>query len=265
MPAAKTRSEAPHRPIRRGELAERIALVTGASRGIGRAIAERLAGEGAYVFVNFRSAARQAAACVRRIRETGGAAEVVCADVSHPGQVSRMFKLIGRRAGRLDILVGNAGIAPIATDVERVTLQTWNETFATNVTGAFLCVQGALPLLRQSKTGRVVFIGSAAARLGGNIGPHYAASKAALAGLMEYLSRFLGPHGITVNLVEPGFVTTDLSSTLHRTPAQRRRMRKEVPLHRLGTLDDVAASVAFLAGSEGSYITRQRLQVTGGR
>jgi 3-oxoacyl-[acyl-carrier protein] reductase len=176
-----------------------------------------------------------------------------------------MFELIGRRAGRLDILIGNAGIAPIAREVERVTLRTWNETFATNATGAFLCVQRALPLLRRSKAGRIVLIGSAAARLGGNIGPHYAASKAALAGLVEYLSRSLGPHGITVNLVEPGFVATELSGALHRTATQRQRMRKDVPLGRLGTMQDVAAAVAFLAGNGGAYITRQRLAVSGGR
>lgn len=265
MPAADNRKPSLPLAARRGELADRIALVTGASRGIGRAIAERLAREGAYVFVNFRRASWQAADCVRGIRQSGGGAEAVCADISVPGQVTRMFKLIGRRTGRLDILIGNAGIAPIVRKFERVTLRTWNETFATNVTGAFLCAQSAMPLLRRSKTGRIVFIGSVASRLGGNVGPHYAASKAALAGLVEYLSRTAGRHGITVNLVEPGFVATDLSGELHRTPVQRRRMRDEVPLGRVGTMDDVAASVAFLAGSGGSYITRQRLAVSGGR
>jgi 3-oxoacyl-[acyl-carrier protein] reductase len=246
-------------------LAERVALVTGASRGIGRAIAERLASQGAHVFVNFRRAAKEASACVRQIRQRGASAEAIRADVASPQDVARMFKSIERQAGRLDILVANAGIAPIAADVAEVTKRLWEETFATNVTGAFLCAQAATPLLRRSRHGRIVFIGSAAARLGGTIGPHYAASKAALVGLVEYLSRALGQHGITVNLVEPGFVATDLSAELHRTSAQRRRMRGQVPLGRIGTLDDVSAAVAFLASADASYITRQRIDVSGGR
>lgn len=249
----------------RGDLTDKVALVTGASRGIGRAIAERLAREGAYVFVNFRRASRQATACVRAIRQAGGAAEAVRADISRPTHVNRMFNVIARRTGRLDILIGNAGIAPVARDLERVTTKMWNETFATNVTGAFLCAQGAMPLLKRSKAGRIVFVGSAAARLGGSIGPHYAASKAALVGFVEYLSRALGRHAITVNLVEPGFVATDLSAGLHRTPAQRRAMRNEVPLGRVGSMEEVAAAVAFLASVDAAYVTRQRIAVSGGR
>lgn len=248
-----------------GPLANRVALVTGGSRGIGRVIAERLAGEGAYVFVNFRRASRQAAHCVKGIRRSGGVAEAVCADITNPRSVSRMFDVIARRMGRLDILVGNAGIAPIARDLDRVTPDIWNATFATNVAGAFFCAQRAMPLLRRSKDGRIVFIGSAAARLGGTIGPHYAASKAALVGLVEYLSRAVGRHNITVNLIEPGFIATDLSAKLHRTPTQRRTMQDAVPLARIGSAEDVAAAVAFVASSGASYVTRQRIGVSGGR
>jgi 3-oxoacyl-[acyl-carrier protein] reductase len=258
-----TLSRRPHAAV--GPLANRVALVTGGSRGIGRAIAERLAREGAYVFVNFRRASRQAAICVKGIRQSGGAAEAVCADITSPGSVARMFDLIARRMGRLDILIGNAGIAPIVRQLDHVTPDIWNVTFATNVAGAFFCAQRAIPLLRRSKEGRIVFIGSAAARLGGTIGPHYAASKAALVGLVEYLSRAVGRHGITVNLVEPGFVATDLSAKQHRTPAQRRAMRDAVPLRRIGTAEDVAAAVAFLTSSGASYVTRQRVAVSGGR
>jgi 3-oxoacyl-[acyl-carrier protein] reductase len=120
-------------------------------------------------------------------------------------------------------------------------------------------------LLRRAKHARIVLIGSTAARLGGSVGPHYAASKAALVGLVEYLSRALAKHGITVNLVEPGFVATELSAELHRTAAQRRRMRSLVPLGRTGTVDEVAAAVAFLVGGEAGYLTRQRIEVSGGR
>lgn len=248
-----------------GPLTGRVALVTGASRGIGRAIAERLALDGIHVFVNFRRASRHAIACVRHIRSLGATADVIRADVTHPAEVRSMFSMIERNVGRLDILVGNAGVAPVVTDPARVTRRIWDDTFATNVTGAFLCVQGAMPLLQRAKHPRIVFIGSAAARLGGTVGPHYAASKAALVGLVEYLSRALGKHGITVNLVEPGFLATNLSAGLHRTAAQRRRMRAEVPLGRIGTVDEVAAAVAFLASRNADYITRQRIEVTGGR
>jgi 3-oxoacyl-[acyl-carrier protein] reductase len=249
----------------RGGLADKVALVTGASRGIGRAIAEQLARDGAFVFVNFRSAKREAANCVAAIRAAGGAAEAIRADVSKRSQVRRMFDSIRRRAGRLDILVGNAGIAPIATELAHVTPKMWNETFSVNVTGAFLCAQAATPLLRRPNGGRMILIGSAAARLGGTIGPHYAASKAALMGLVEYLSRALGRYAITVNIVEPGFVATDLSVSLHRGAAKARAMRQAVPLGRVGTVDEVAAAVAFLAAPRAAYITRQNLAVTGGR
>ena len=249
----------------RGSLANKVALVTGASRGIGRAIAEQLARDGAFVFVNFHSARREAGDCVAAIRTAGGAAEAIRADISKQPQVRRMFDSIRKRAGRLDILVGNAGIAPIVTEFGRVTPKLWNETFSVNVTGAFLCAQAAVPLLRRSKSGRMIFIGSAASRLGGTIGPHYSASKAALSGLVEYLSRALGRYAITVNIVEPGFVATELSSRLHRGAAKVRAMRQAVPLGRVGTVKEIAAAVAFLAAPSAAYITRQNLAVTGGR
>jgi NAD(P)-dependent dehydrogenase (short-subunit alcohol dehydrogenase family) len=175
-----------------------------------------------------------------------------------------MFAGIRKRAGRLDILIGNAGVGPIATKLSRVTPKLWNETFGVNVTGAFLCAQAAVPLMQRSKSGRIIFIGSAASRLGGTIGPHYAASKAALSGLVEYLSRALGRYAITVNVVEPGFVATDLSAPLHRG-AKLRAMQKAVPLGRVGTMEEVAAAVAFLAGPNAGYVSRQTLAVTGGR
>ena len=261
----KTRRAQSQLPANRGGLADKVALVTGAGRGIGRAIAERLACEGAFVFVNFRSAKRDAASCIEAIRAAGGAAEAIRADISRQQQVRHMFDRIRERAGRLDILVGNAGIAPIATELAVITPRLWNDTFSVNVTGAFFCAQTALPLLRRSKAGRMIFIGSAASRLGGTIGPHYAASKAALSGLVEYLSRALGRYGITVNIVEPGFVMTDLSSGLHRSAATVRAMTQAVPLGRIGTTEEIAAAVAFLAAPSAGYITRQNLAVTGGR
>jgi NAD(P)-dependent dehydrogenase (short-subunit alcohol dehydrogenase family) len=124
--------------------ARKVALVTGASRGIGRAIAEALAREGIYVFVNFRSKAEEAAKCVGAIRRAGGFGEAVQADVSREAQVRRMIERVARRTGRLDILVGNAGIAPVVPNLEGLTAKVWNGTFAVNVLGAFLCAKAAL-------------------------------------------------------------------------------------------------------------------------
>jgi 3-oxoacyl-[acyl-carrier protein] reductase len=248
-----------------GTADRKVALVTGASRGIGRAIAEALAREGIYVFVNFHSSAKEASECISAIKLAGGDGEIIRADVSHEGQVRQMFKTIAQRAGRLDILVGNAGVAPVVQDFERLTMKAWTQTFAVNVVGAFLCAREALPLLKRSPAGRIIFIGSAAARLGGNIGAHYAASKAAISGLVEYLSRTVGRYRITVNIVEPGFVRTELSAKFHRNKAVVRSMSKSVPLGRVGSVAEIADGVAFLAGDAAAYITRQNLAITGGR
>ena len=248
----------PHLP-----LTGRVALVTGAGRGIGRGIALRLARDGASVIVNYRRDRRAAAACVADMTRRGSTAVALRADVSDPAQVRGMLREIRARMGRLDILVANAGIAPIERRLAQVTPALWRRTFETNAFGAFLCAQAAAPLM--SRGGSILFIGSAAARLGGNIGPHYAASKAALTGLVAWLACELGPSDITVNLLEPGYVETDLSATLHRHAAARRRMRADVPLRRLGCVDDVAATAAFLVGPEARYVTRERIAVSGGR
>jgi NAD(P)-dependent dehydrogenase (short-subunit alcohol dehydrogenase family) len=244
---------------------KKVALVTGASRGIGRAIAEKLARGGIYVFVNFRVHAKEAAKCVDAIRRAGGFAEAIRADVSQPSDIRRMMKAVERRAGRLDIVVCNAGVAPIEPNLDRLTSTIWKKTFDVNVLGSFLCAKESLPLLKRSPAPRIIFVGSAASRLGGSIGAHYAASKAALSGLMEYLSRALGKHRITVNLIEPGFIRTDMTSRLFRPAGADRAMRRQVPLGVIGTAADLAAGVEFLAGDEASYVTRQTLAISGGR
>jgi 3-oxoacyl-[acyl-carrier protein] reductase len=250
-------------PPDRAPLAGRVALVTGAGRGIGRGIALRLAQDGASVIVNYRSNRRAADACVADIARSGGKAAAVRADVSDPAAVRGMLREVGSWMGRLDILVANAGVAPIERRLAKVTPALWRRTFEINAAGAFLCAQAAVPLMARGAS--ILFIGSVASRLGGNIGPHYAASKAALGGLVAWLAHELGPAGITVNLLEPGYVETDMSAAIHRSTASRRRLRADVPLRRVGSIDEVAAMAAFLVGPQARYVTKERVAVAGGR
>jgi len=246
-------------------LADRAALVTGGSRGIGRAIALALGRAGATVIVNFHRAAGSAAECVAAIRRGGGTAEAVRADVSRPADVARMFRWIDRRFGRLDVLVGSAGIAPPGAGLARVSLPTWRRTLETNVTGAFLCLREAAPRMARRRAGRIVLVGSLAGAKGGTVGPHYAASKAALLGLMQWSFRELAPAGVTVNVVAPGFVETALSAPAYATPRARAAMAAKVPVGRIGTPEEIAALVAFLAGPDAGYITGECITIAGGR
>jgi 3-oxoacyl-[acyl-carrier protein] reductase len=246
-------------------LADRAALVTGGSRGIGRAIALALGRAGATVIVNFRRAAGAAAECVAAIRKSGGRAEAVRADVTRPAEVARMFGWIDRRLGGLDVLVANAGIAPPAPGLARVTPAIWRRTLETNLTGVFLCLREAAPQMVRRRSGRVVLLGSMAAAKGGTIGPHYAASKAALLGLMQWSFRELAPAGVTVNVVAPGFVETALSVHAYRTARARARRVAQVPVGRIGTPEEIAALVTFLAGPDAGYITGECITIGGGR
>jgi len=248
-----------------GALRGQVALVTGGSRGIGRAIAIAMGREGAFVFVNYRRDHRAARECVARVCEAGGKAEALRADVADPRDIGAMFSRITRHAPGLTILVNNAGIAPAAPAFTRVTLGIWNRTLATNLTGAFLCTQAAAQLMRHRRGGRIIFVGSVAARRGGTIGPHYAASKAALLGLMAWGVQELSPYGITVNVVAPGFVETTMTAAAYHTPAARARLAAQVPLGRVGTLEDIGAAVAFLAAPHAGYITGECLTIAGGR
>ncbi|MGH7264465.1 MAG: SDR family NAD(P)-dependent oxidoreductase [Candidatus Rokuibacteriota bacterium] len=246
-------------------LADRAALVTGGSGGIGRAIALSLAAAGATVIVNFRRGRRAATDCVAAVRRLGGTAEAVRADVTRPAEVARMFGWIDRRFGRLDVLVANAGIAPPAPGLGRVSLGAWRRTLETNVTGVFLCLREAAPRMARRRWGRVVLVGSLAGSKGGTIGPHYAASKAALLGLMQWSVRELAPFGVTVNVVAPGFVETALSAHAYATPRARAAMTARVPLGRVGTPQEIGALVAYLAGPAAGYITGECITIAGGR
>jgi 3-oxoacyl-[acyl-carrier protein] reductase len=238
----------------------KIVLVTGASRGIGRVIAETLAAAGATVVVGARDATRLDDV-VRAVAAAGGRAEAVALDVADKASVeAAMGGLLGRH-GRLDVLVNNAGITRDNL-VLRMKAEEWGEVLATNLTGAFFCTQLALkPMLRQ-RSGRIVNVTSVVG-LTGNAGQaNYAASKAGLVGLTKSVAREVASRGITVNAVAPGFIETDMTAAM--TEKAKEAVLSAIPLGRVGEAHDVAAAVAFLASDEAGYITGQVLAVDGG-
>jgi 3-oxoacyl-[acyl-carrier protein] reductase len=239
-------------------LAGRVAFVTGASRGIGRAIARRLAAQGALVVAAARG--EHAEPVVREIQEAGGRAEAVSLDVTEAGSIERTVTDLVARHGRLDILVSNAGIARDQL-LMRMKPADWDDVLATNLTAAFACVQAAIrPMLKQ-RGGRIIAISSVVGQIGNAGQANYAASKAGLIGFAKSMARELASRGITVNVVAPGLIDTDMTRELG---AARDKWTAQIPLGRLGTPEDVASAVSFLASDEASYITGHVLAVNGG-
>jgi 3-oxoacyl-[acyl-carrier protein] reductase len=244
-----------------GELAGKTALVTGSSRGIGRAIALDLARRGARVVVNYRSGAEQAEAVRAEIEALGVPALAVAADVGQAAAVETLFARIGEAFGAVDVLVNNAGITRDNL-ILRMDERDWDAVLDTNLKAAFLCTRMALRGMLRARWGRVVNVSSVIA-LGANPGQvNYAAAKAGLVALTRTLAREVGSRGITVNAVAPGFVETDMTAGLLE-PA-RKQLTDRIALGRLGTSEDVAQAVAFLCSPAGGYITGHVLVVDGG-
>lgn len=237
------------------DLNGRIAVVTGASRGIGRTVAIALARAGADVAVNYRERATEAIEVVETIHAMGQRAIAVPADVSHGDAVSEMFRTTEHALGLVDILVNNAGIA-IFHDIDELTEEDFDQTIAVNLKSAFLCIRAAIPHMRERGWGRIVNISSGAARGAGGIGPHYNASKAGMEGLARGYAARLVKHGITVNSVAPSLIATDmvrsgLASSLSR-----------IPVGRFGTSEEVAQVVLMLIRN--GYMTGQTVALSGG-
>jgi len=248
------------------DLNGKTALVTGASRGIGRAIAERLARDGAVVAVHYGTREAEARDAVESIEAAGGNAFPVHAEFGVNGieaEVDTLFRELDATLDDkpLDILVNNAGILD-ATPIEAVTPDAFERTFEINVEAPFFVVQGALPLLREG--GRIINISSATTRIASPF-LHYAMSKGAIDALSRTLAQQLGPRGITVNSVAAGVVDTDTAAWLDSSPEMRAQVTSTIALGRIGEAADIADVVAFLASDDARWITGQSIEASGGQ
>jgi 3-oxoacyl-[acyl-carrier protein] reductase len=234
------------------------ALVTGASRGIGRAVARRLSLDGFFVIINYARSDSDAQSLLNELNRNGtGRAAIFRADVSDRKQVEAMF----RKAGGVDVLVNSAGIAQqkLFTDL---TEQDWERMFAVDVTGVFHCCQMALPYMIHQKRGKIVNISSMWGQTGASCEVHYSAAKAAVIGLTKALAKEVGPSNIQVNCVAPGVIHTQMNAAL--SPETINELKEETPLERIGTPEEVASAVHFLVSKDADFITGQVLGVNGG-
>jgi len=233
----------------------KVALVTGGSRGIGKAVALLLAGAGARVAVNYKSHAADAEAVCTEIKSRGGQAVAVQADVSIAHDVAEMVRQISQVFGPVAILVNNAGIAR-PQPVDEIKERDWDEVLAVNLKSVFLVTQAVLPGMRAARWGRIINLSSVAAQTGGVVGPHYAASKAGIHGLTHSYAALLAKDGITVNAIAPALIETKM---IRDNPRARPEL---IPVGRFGSVDEVADVVALLASN--GYITGQTINVNGG-
>lgn len=243
----------------------RVALVTGASRGIGRAIAVELARAGFAVGVNYVRRMDQAEETVAAITAGGGEAAALQADVADPQAVETMFAALDRHFGRLDALVNNAAIGTRIESLAAIDDATWRRTLAVNLDGAFYCMRAAVPRLRAAGGGRIVNISSGAAKTGGGIGAHYAASKAGLLALTAKAARELARDGIAVTAVLPSVIETEMLDALAGSAEARERLRAQFPIGRFGRPEEVAQVVRFLIAEAPSYLTGEFISLRGGR
>jgi 3-oxoacyl-[acyl-carrier protein] reductase len=244
------------------DLAGRSALVTGGSRGIGRAICMALARAGARVAVNYRVESPSAALVVQRIEEAGGEAFCLSADVSRKAEAEMMVDETVARFGGIDVLVNNAGIWKGAA-IDEMSDGDWSEMLDVNLTGTFHCIRAAVPAMKSAGAGRIVNVSSTAGQRGEAFHAHYAATKGAVISLTKSLATELAPHGITVNCVAPGWVETDMTAESLSGP-EREAILSSIPLRRVARPEEIAGAVVFLASDLASFVTGEILNVNGG-
>lgn len=242
-------------------MTDRVALVTGASRGIGRAIALHLASDGYAVAVNYTSNADKAAAVVEAIEEAGGRAFAVRADVGDPDDVASMFAQVEDALGAVTVLVNNAGITDDGL-LLRMSLDQWDRVITTNLRSVYLCTKAALRPMIRAKGGRIINISSVSGVSGNPGQANYAASKAGVIGFTKSTAKEVGSRGITVNAVAPGFIATDMTDALGDSVTDA--ATQQISLGRLGSPEEVASVVGYLASDGASYITGQTIVVDGG-
>ncbi len=242
-------------------LEKKVALITGASRGIGRGIALEMAREGADVVVNYNQSEEKAREVARSIEGLDRSALVVKGDVSNPHEVEAMRKMVLSEFEGVDILVNNAGIHHHLKSWE-IDQNEWKRVLGVNLDGVFLCSNAFSPEMRTKKWGRIINISSIDAFIGTNHEAHYGTSKAALLGLTRCLALELASYSITVNTIAPGWIDTDM--TAYATPEQRKRALELIPVGRMGQPEDIAHAAVFLASDRASFITGQTIHVNGG-
>ena len=243
------------------DLKDKVAIVTGGSRGIGRSVSKALAARGAYVVVNYAGNEAAARETLEAILAAGGKGEIKQFSVADPEAVDAAISDVAKRNGRLDILVNNAGITRDQL-LLRVKPEELRDVFDTNVGGSLWCAKSAMRLMMRAKRGRIINLGSVVGESGNPGQAVYSASKAALIGLTKTLAREYASRGITVNVVAPGFIETDMTAGLPEEAKQG--ILAQTPLGRIGSPEEVAAAVVFLASDEAGYVTGQVIRVNGG-
>jgi 3-oxoacyl-[acyl-carrier protein] reductase len=241
-------------------LKDKVAVVTGASQGIGRETALALVAAGAKVVAAARNE-EKLAALVSEISAAGGTALAVKMDVADAEQVRAGFKQVVEKFGRLDILVNNAAITRDGLAI-RMKVEDWEAVLRTNLTGAHLCIQQALPTMMRARAGRIINLASVVAQMGNAGQANYVAAKAGLIGLTKAIAMEIASRNITVNAVAPGFIETPMTDVL--TDKMKEELKTRIPLGRMGSARDVAAAIVFLASDEAGYITGHVLDVNGG-
>ncbi len=243
------------------KLENKVALVTGAARGIGKAIAKALAAEGAVVIVNYNGSAQRAGETVKEIEEAGGKALAIRCNVADFTACKDMIDGIIKEQGRLDILVNNAGITRDGL-LMKMSEEDFDSVMDTNLKGAFNCIRHAARQMIKQKSGRIISISSVSGVLGNTGQANYSASKAGIIGLTKATAREVASRGITVNAIAPGFITTDMTEVL--SEAVKTSVTETIPMKKFGKPEDIAQTALFLASEEAAYITGQVICVDGG-